>query len=156
MTVRCHAPERRQSGSSIARLDPCAKSSYPFVQRTARWHGRAGEQEGDEGMTAVLSFAATGVLITLGVWVTGGLVLRIGGAMLIADGLLRTAVTGSPSSALLSTVGAIAWLAGHWLFAVRHHYCVSPLARRVFLETLPRQLDPTRPWGIRTVPPHER
>jgi hypothetical protein len=107
-------------------------------------------------MTAVLSFAATGVLITLGVWVMGGLVLRIGGAMLIAGGLLRTAITGSPSSALLSTVGAIAWLAGHWLFAVRHHYYVSPLARRVFLEVLPSRLDPARRWGIPNVPPHER
>lgn len=32
----------------------------------------------------------------------------------------------------------------------------SPLARRVFLEALPRQLDPTRRWGIANVPPEGR
>jgi hypothetical protein len=103
-------------------------------------------------MTAVLSFAATGLLIALGAWVLGGLVLRVGGALLIAGGLLSTAATGPLSSALLTLVGALVWLAGHWLYAVRHHYYSSPLARRIFLETLPARLDPTRRWGIPNVP----
>ena len=107
-------------------------------------------------MTAVLSFAATGVLIALGVWVLGGLVLRIGGVLLIAGGLLSTAATGSLTSALLTVVGALAWLAGHWLYAMRYHYYSSPLARRVFLEVLPACLDPTRRWGIPNVPPERR
>ncbi len=107
-------------------------------------------------MTAVLSFAATGVLVALGVWVLGGLVLRIGGTLLIVGGLLSTAATGSPSSALLTVVGALAWLAGHWLYAVRHHYYSSPLARRVFLEALPARLDPTRRWSIPNIPPDRR
>lgn len=62
-------------------------------------------------------------------------------------------MTGSLSAALLAVIGVLAWLAGQWLFAVRHHYFRSPLARRVFLETLLRRLDPTRRWGIGTVPP---
>lgn len=107
-------------------------------------------------MTAVLSFAATGVLIALGVWTLGGPLLRIGGVLLIAVGLLSTAGTGSPTAALLTVAGALAWLAGHWLFAVRHHYYRSPLARRVFLEVLPARLDPTRQWGIPNVPYNRR
>ena len=77
-------------------------------------------------MTGLLSLLATGVLATLGVWLLGGVVLRVGGVLLVAVGLLSTAATG------------------------------SPLARRVFHEALPRQLDPTRGWGIPNVPPEGR
>ena len=107
-------------------------------------------------MHALLSFLAWAVLVGLACWLLGGVALRVGGAMLAAVGLLSTATTSSLSAALLAAIGAFAWLAGHWLFAVRHHYFRSPLARRVFLETLPRRLDPTRPWGIRTVPSQRR
>jgi hypothetical protein len=102
-------------------------------------------------MTGLLSLLATGVLVALGVWLLGGIVLRVGGVLLVAVGLLSTASTGSPSAALATVLGGLAWLAGHWLFAVRHHYFGSPLARRVFHEALPRQFDPTRRWGIPNV-----
>jgi len=107
-------------------------------------------------MHALLSCLAWAVLVGLACWLFGGVALRVGGALLAAVGLLNTAMTGSLSAALLAVIGALAWLAGQWLFAVRHHYFRSPLARRVFLETLPGWLDPTRPWGIRTVPPERR
>jgi hypothetical membrane protein len=103
-------------------------------------------------MTAMLSFAATSILFAVGVWVLGGLVLRISGVLLIAGGLLITAATGSLGSALLAVAGVLAWLVGHWLHAVRYHYYSSPLARRVFLEVLPPRFDPTRRWGIPNVP----
>jgi hypothetical protein len=104
-------------------------------------------------MTGLLSLLATGVLVALGIWLLGGIVLRVGGVLLVAGGLLSTATTGSPSAALLTMLGGLAWLAGHWLFAVRHHYFSSPLARRIFLETLPARLVPTRQWGIPTFLP---
>jgi hypothetical protein len=47
-------------------------------------------------------------------------------------------MTGSPSAALVTVIGAAGWLGGHWLFAVRHHYFRSPPARRVFVEALSR------------------
>jgi len=107
-------------------------------------------------MTGLLSLLATGVLIVLGLWLLGGIVLRVGGILLVAVGLVSTAASGSPAVALLTVLGALAWLAGHWLYAVRYHYFSSPLARRVFLEALPRQLDPTRGWGIPNIPPDRR
>jgi len=51
-------------------------------------------------MTGLLSLLATGVLIALGFWLLGGVVLRVGGVLLVAVGLLSTAATGSPSAAL--------------------------------------------------------
>jgi hypothetical protein len=108
-------------------------------------------------MNTVLSLAATGILVALALWLLGGVLLRVGGMLFAVGGLLITATTGSHAMAVGSILGGLAWLAGHWLFALRHHYFRSPLARRVFLETLPRQLDPTRGWGIANVPPeHHR
>jgi hypothetical protein len=107
-------------------------------------------------MTGLLSLLATGVLVALGFWLLGGVLLRVGGVLLVSGGLLSTAATGSPSAALLTVLGGVAWLGGQWLFGLRHHCFSSPLARRVFLEALPRQLDPTRRWGIPNVPPEGR
>jgi hypothetical protein len=107
-------------------------------------------------MTGLLSLLAKGVLVALGFWLLGGIVLRVGGILLVAGGLLSTAATNSPSAALLTVLGGLAWLAGQWHYAARHHYFSSPLARRVFLEALPRQLDPTRRWGLPNVPSHRR
>jgi len=107
-------------------------------------------------MTGLLSLLATGVLVALGIWLLGGVMLRVGGLLLATTGLLSTAMTGSPSTVLLTVLGALAWLAGQWAYGARHHCFSSPLARRVFLEVLPRQLDPTRRWGIPNVPPGRR
>ncbi len=78
--------------------------------------------------------------------------LRTAGAFLALGGLLCTAVTGSLTMAVAALLGAVAWLAGHWLYAVRHHYFRTPLARRVFMDALPSRLDPTRGWGVPNVP----
>ena len=67
-------------------------------------------------MTGLLSLLATGVLVALGFWLLGGVVLRVGGVLLVAVGLLSTAATGSPSAALLTVLGGLAWLGGQWLF----------------------------------------
>ena len=107
-------------------------------------------------MTGLLSLLATGVLVALGVWLLGGVVLRVGGVLMVTVGLLSTAATGSPSAALVTLLGAAAWLGGQWHYGARHHCFRSPLARRVFHEALPRQLDPTRGWGIPNVPPEQR
>jgi hypothetical protein len=107
-------------------------------------------------MTGLLSLLASGVLVALGFWLLGGVVLRVGGILLVAGGLLSAAATGSPSAALLTVLGAVAWLGGQWHYGARHHCFSSPLARRVFHEVLPRQLDPTRGWGIPNVPPERR
>ncbi len=63
--------------------------------------------------------------------------LRTASAFLAVGGLLCTADTGSLTMAAAALVGAVAWLAGHWLYAVRHHYFRTSLARRIFLKALP-------------------
>src|ERR1700683_1435956 len=83
-------------------------------------------------MSAVVSLAASGVLVALGVWLLGGFVLRTGGAFLAVGGLFATATTGSLTMAAATITGTVAWLAGHWLFALRPHYFRSPLARSAF------------------------
>lgn len=103
-------------------------------------------------MSGLLSLAATAILAALAIWVIGGWVLRTAGAILALGGLACTADTGSLTMAVATLVGAVAWLAGHWLYAVRHHYFRTPLARRIFLEALPSRLDPTRRWGVPTTP----
>ncbi|MGH2903262.1 MAG: hypothetical protein ACRDK7_06730 [Solirubrobacteraceae bacterium] len=107
-------------------------------------------------MSVVVILAARGVLIALAVWLFGGFVLRTGGAFFALGGLAIAALYGSPGMAIAAILGGVAWLAGQWLFAVRRHYFSSPLARRIFLEVLPRRVDPTRGWGIPNVPPERR
>ena len=53
---------------------------------------------------------------------------------------------------LVALAGAVTWLAGHWLFAFRHHVYRSALAQRVFLTVLPARMDPTRNSGVRSIP----
>jgi hypothetical protein len=93
------------------------------------------------------------VLGLLAFWVIGGIVLRLAGAALALLALVGLAVSsghGAGAGVPLFLVGVVLWLAGHWHFALRHHAYKSPLAQRVFLQLLPRRLDPTRNWGIPT------
>lgn len=99
-------------------------------------------------MTALLSLLALAMLVALGIWLFGGALLRTGGALLAVGGLLGTVATGSLAMAALGLAGMLVWLAGHWMFALRHHYFRSPLARRLFNALA--VLNPTRRWGIPT------
>jgi hypothetical protein len=99
-------------------------------------------------MNAALSLTATGILVALALWLLGGVLLRVGGMLFAVGGLLFTATSGSPAMAAASILGGLAWLGGHWLYAVRHHYFRSPLARRIVLRALPATFDPTRGWGV--------
>jgi hypothetical protein len=107
-------------------------------------------------MAWLLSWLAIAVFVALAAWCFGGLALRVGGVMLFAGALLTTVETGSPTGVVFASFGGLAWLGGHWLYAVRHRFFASPLARRIFVQVLPRRLDPTRRWGIRTVPAERR
>jgi len=108
-------------------------------------------------MPDIIVVLALAVLIALALWLVGSLALRIAGVILVLAGLVGAATT-SAAGLLIAALGALLWLAGHWLYAVRHHELPSPLARRLFTQTPLRRLDPTRGWGIRTVPaePHQK
>jgi len=101
-------------------------------------------------MSGLVRLGAWAAVIGLGLWLFGGFVLRAGGALSLAAGLLIAASTGSLAAAVVAALGGIAWLSGHWVFAVRNHCYRSPLARRVFLAALPLSFDPTRRWGLPT------
>jgi hypothetical protein len=106
-------------------------------------------------MTGALSLAACIALGAIIAWLLGGAMLRLTGSVLGIGGLIATASTAAPSMAIASLLGGLLWLAGHWMWALRNHYYRSPLARRIFLTVLPRQLDPTRGWGVPNVPPRD-
>jgi hypothetical protein len=84
-------------------------------------------------MSGLVRIATWVVVIGVGLWLFGGLLLRAGGALSLTAGLIVAASTGSIAAAVIAALGGIAWLSGHWLFALRNHYYRSPLARRVFL-----------------------
>lgn len=91
---------------------------------------------------------ALGLIAVLALWILGSPLLRWGGALTVALGLMTA--LGHPVGLLISALGAVAWAAGHWLHAVRHHTYKSPLARRLFMQLLPARLDPTRRCAIPT------
>jgi hypothetical protein len=95
------------------------------------------------------------VLIALAVWLVGSIALRVAGALLALVGLVGTA-RGDIEGLIVAAIGLFLWLGGHWLYGVRHHVFSSPLARRIFLQTPLRRIDPTRGWGIPTVPVDEQ
>lgn len=104
---------------------------------------------------SVGTLVAVIVVGALVAWKLGSIVLRLVGLLLFALGIAGLAIPGSTSGVgevLLALTGVVLWLAGHWLFAFRHHVYRSGLAQRVFLTVLPARLDPTRNWGIRSFP----
>jgi hypothetical protein len=104
-------------------------------------------------MTALVSLLAVVLIGLVAAWLFGSFILRVGGVLLLLAGLAGLATGTGPLVALgAALLGALAWLAGHWIYAYRHHEYRGPLARRVFLQVLPARADPTRGWGIPTVP----
>ena len=90
---------------------------------------------------------ATSVLVALGFWLLGGVVLRVGGILLVAVGLLSTAATGSPSAALVALLGAAAQRCHR---AVRDHDAAVAAAERSVTEltaTWPPVASATRQVG---------
>lgn len=87
-------------------------------------------------------------------WMIGSIALRVLGGLLVLVGLANLAMSTDVGVALIVGVmalGVVLWLAGHWLFAVKHHVFASSIARRLFETVLPRPLNPTRKWGVRVM-----
>lgn len=106
-------------------------------------------------MPDVIAALAVAALIALVAWFAGSLALRVAGFVLAVVGLLGTATT-SPVGLLVAAIGALLWLAGHWLYGVRHHTLAGPLAERLFWQTPLRRIDPTRGYGVPTAPVRQR
>jgi hypothetical protein len=102
-------------------------------------------------LTGLIGTLAVIALIAIGVWWLGSVVLRLGGLLIGLAGLFGAA-TGQPAGLLVAAIGALAWVGGHWLYAFKHHHFRSGLAGRLFASPILARLDPTRGWGVATVP----
>jgi hypothetical protein len=101
---------------------------------------------------------AIAVIVIVGFWVVGGVLLRAGGIIVATFGVLVLAIDHSLAGIILLAVGVLFWLAGHWHYALRHHEYKSPLAQQAFQQFLPHRLDRlaagvcrSRRWINRTV-----
>lgn len=83
----------------------------------------------------------------LGLWFFGGFVLRLGGLLIFLAGIAGV-VSGNTGGTFVAIIGALAWLAGHWHYALRHQEYKSPLARHLFSRRPLSWLDPTRDWSV--------
>lgn len=109
-------------------------------------------------MTAFISLLAIVVLGALVFWLVGSIALRVLGGLTVLAALFVIARGESVAAGLLVlAIGLLAWLAGHWLYAYRHHAYANRLVERIYLQLLPRKLDPTRGWGypvhVQNAPP---
>jgi hypothetical protein len=102
-------------------------------------------------LTGLIGTLAVIALIAIGVWLLGSIALRLSGLLLVLAGLFGTA-TGQPAGLLVAVLGGLAWLGGHWLYAFKHHQFRSALAGRLFATGLLARADPTRGWGVPTLP----
>ena len=90
---------------------------------------------------ADLAFVALGLVA---VWVVGGVLLRLSGIVLALGGIGLVALSGNANGLLVFAIGGALWLAGHWLYALRHDEYKSPLADLLFYRCAPAWLDPIR------------
>jgi len=106
-------------------------------------------------LTAAIAIA---VVVLVGFWFVGGVLLRLGGMVVAIFGVLMLAVDHSLAGIILLAVGVLLWLVGHWPGALRHHVYKSPLAQRIFQQALPARVDRTRGWSwpVTIVKPSER
>lgn len=80
----------------------------------------------------ILSALGTTIIALALAWLLGGLVLRVGGALIALAGVLGLATTGDANGPFLLLAGLAAWFAGHWHYALRHQEFKAPLARVLF------------------------
>lgn len=92
-----------------------------------------------------MSLNLVGIVILglAGLWLLGSFLLRAGGLLVMFAGALGLAGGGGGGIPVIG-LGWLAWLAGHWLFALRHQEYKSPLAALLFCRCAPAWMDPTR------------
>ena len=107
----------------------------------------------------LLAAVGIAIIVIVGFWIAGGILLRAGGLIIALLGVLDLAIYGNPAGIVPLLIGVLLWLIGHWHYALRHHEYKGPLAERIFYQLLPSRLDPTRGWAepaTFTNPPQQR
>lgn len=98
------------------------------------------------------SAIGTTIVALAALWLLGGFLARLGGALIALAGVLGLATTGNADALVVTAIGTLLWLAGHWHYALRHHEYKSPLARHLFCRLAPGRLDPSRGWAVAVAP----
>lgn len=96
----------------------------------------------------ILTVIGIAIMVIVGIWIFGGVALRVGGAVFAFVGAVSLIALANPAALIMVVLGFAMWLAGHWHYALRHHEYKSPLAQRIFLQVLPPRYDPTRHWDL--------
>jgi len=79
----------------------------------------------------VISVIGATILAVAGIWIFGGLLARLAGALLVAAGSAGLASTGDADGFFIVAFGAGLWLVGHLLYRIRRGVWKSALAERV-------------------------
>ena len=80
-------------------------------------------------MTSTIGIAILGAI---GIWLFGGLLARLTGALLVVAGAAGLATTDDPNGLLLVALGVLLWLAGHLPYRARRGIWKNALAERVW------------------------
>jgi hypothetical protein len=95
------------------------------------------------------------IVIAVLAWVFGSFALRLAGLLAMVVGIVT--IPGAfelgnlvllPMSIITIALGMSLWLAGHWLYAYKHHDFKSGTAHRVLARIFGGRFDPTRGWGV--------
>jgi hypothetical protein len=111
----------------------------------------------DVGMAFL--YLAAAIVLALAGWLFGSITARVAGILLAIGGLLGMIRGGAEAGGMgvavtgfgVFVLGFILWLVGHWIYAYKHHYWRSALARRLFNQTPLRSVNPARGWGYPVV-----
>jgi len=87
-------------------------------------------------MTSAIGVAILGAI---GIWLFGGLLARLTGALLVVAGSVGLATTGDPNGFLLIALGVLLWLAGRLLYRVRCGIWKSALVECLCRAVLPQR-----------------
>lgn len=106
----------------------------------------------------IFAYLAAAFVAAVAAWLFGSLIARAIGAFYVLLGLAGMVVYGTHhqlgpgATCFAAFLGGFAlWLAGHWMYAYKHHGWRSRIAQRLFNQTPLRRIDPTRRWGLRVV-----
>jgi hypothetical protein len=97
--------------------------------------------------SSIIGAVGITIVVVMGVWVFGDTIARWTGVLLVVAGA-GYMVGGLARGAVMAAVGLLLWLAGHWVFAYKHHVWKSAMAQRMFTSRRLRRLDPTRGWVV--------
>jgi hypothetical protein len=84
----------------------------------------------------------------IGLWLFGGIAVRLLGIIAVATGLLQALAGQDPGALLLLPVGLALWLAGHWHYLLRHRVFKSVMAERILARRPVEHAGPDRELAI--------